>query len=229
MIDIQLLRTDLEDVANRLKLRGYDLDTAKYKELEAARKDNQSTTEYLQSQRNAKSKEIGKAKAAGDQKLVDQVMAEVADFGEKLKQSEVALAAVQKELREFLGVIPNLLHESVPVGTTPEDNKVERNFGTPRKFEFPVRDHVDVGEGLGMLDFQTAAKLEGDNTEKSVCAPLYCATDCQPTTAPPPGDGPTRRSCRSSMPCSTFPCASVKLKLPTNPPTAALCASVKLH
>jgi seryl-tRNA synthetase len=161
MIDIQLLRTDPEGVAKRLEKRGYALDTAAFKELEAARKENQSATERLQSQRNAKSKEIGKAKAAGDQKLVDALMAEVAEFGDGLKRMEVELAAIQKKLQDFLGVIPNLPHESVPFGTTPEDNKVERNVGTLRKFDFRAKDHVDVGEGLGMLDFQIAAKLAG--------------------------------------------------------------------
>ena len=162
MLDIQLLRSDLEGVASRLKrTRGFELDTSKFRELEEQRKREQTSMEYLQSQRNAKSKEIGQAKARGDEKLVKEIMREVADFGDKLKAMEVKVNALQEELRQFLEVIPNLPHESVPVGASAEDNVEQRRWGAPRAFDFPVKDHVDVGAGLGMLDFETAAKLAG--------------------------------------------------------------------
>ena len=156
MLDPQLLRTDLEGVARRLKARGYDLDTLTFKELEAARKDNQSTTEYLQSQRNAKSKEIGHAKAKGDETLVAEIMAEVQAFGGQLKQREAELTEIQRKLQDFLLLVPNIPHESVPAGNSPEDNVVVRREGTPRSFDFTVRDHVDIGAALGILDFEVA-------------------------------------------------------------------------
>jgi len=162
MLDIQLLRSDLDGVASRLKrTRGFELDTSRFRELEEQRKREQTSMEYLQSQRNAKSKEIGQAKARGDEKLVKEIMGEVADFGDKLKVMEVKVSALQDELRQFLEVIPNLPHESVPRGTSAEDNVEQRRWGTARTFAFPVKDHVDVGAALGMLDFETAAKLAG--------------------------------------------------------------------
>ena len=162
MLDIQLLRSDLEGVAARLKnTRGFELDTARFRELEEQRKREQTSMEYLQSQRNAKSKEIGQAKARGDEKLVKEIMQEVADFGDRLKVMEEKVGTLQDELRRFLEVIPNLPHESVPRGASAEDNVEQRRWGTPRAFDFPVKDHVDVGAALGMLDFETAAKLAG--------------------------------------------------------------------
>jgi seryl-tRNA synthetase len=161
MLDPQLLRTDLEGAATRLKARGYDLDTLTFKELEAARKDNQSTTEYLQSQRNAKSKEIGHAKAKGDEKLIAEIMTEVQGFGGQLKQREAELAEIQRKLQDFLLLVPNIPHESVPTGTSPEHNVEIRRVGAPRSFDFTVRDHVDVGAALGLLDFEVAVKISG--------------------------------------------------------------------
>jgi seryl-tRNA synthetase len=161
MIDVQLLRSDLEGVAQRLKARGYVFDTATFKELEEQRKRIQTGTEQLQSQRNALSKQIGNAKANKDEKLVAKVMAEVAEFGDKLKAMEVENEAIQKRLHDFVALIPNLLHESVPPGSRPEDAVEQRKRGEPRKFDFKAKDHVDVGAGLGLLDFETAAKLSG--------------------------------------------------------------------
>ncbi|OGA18932.1 MAG: serine--tRNA ligase [Betaproteobacteria bacterium RIFCSPLOWO2_02_FULL_63_19] len=161
MLDPQLLRADLDAVSNKLGTRGYELDTATFKKLEARRKDNQSTTEYLQSQRNAKSKEIGTAKARGDQKLVEEIMAQVQEFGGQLKQREAELGAIQARLRDFLLLVPNVPHESVPIGKSPEDNVEVRRVGEPRSFAFPVKDHVDVGAALGMLDFEAAVKISG--------------------------------------------------------------------
>ena len=161
MIDVQIIRNDLNAVAKKLATRGYDLDTAQFKELEAKRKDIQGTTEYYQSQRNALSKQIGQAKAKGDQKLVDEIMAEVAEFGNKLKKMESELKKVQEDLQDFLSVVPNIPHESVPVGKSPADNPERRRQRTPRKFDFPVKDHVEVGEGLAGLDFAAGTKIAG--------------------------------------------------------------------
>ncbi|MEK6245741.1 MAG: serine--tRNA ligase [Pseudomonadota bacterium] len=161
MIDIQLLRNDIDAAAKRLATRGYELDTPGFRELEDQRKTIQTSTEYYQSQRNALSKQIGQAKAQKDQKLVDQIMAEVAEFGDKLTQMELENEAVQAKQREFVSLIPNIPHQSVPVGRNPEDCRLERSWSEPRQFGFPVKDHVDIGAGLGMLDFETAAKIAG--------------------------------------------------------------------
>ena len=161
MLDPQLLRGDLEGVSNKLRKRGYELDTTTLKELEALRKENQRTTEYLQSQRNLNSKEIGKAKAKGNEKLAAEIMSEVAGYGDKLKEREVELAAIQLKLHDFQLLIPNVPHESVPVGKSPEENVEVRRVGAPRSFDFTVRDHVDVGAALGMLDFEAARKITG--------------------------------------------------------------------
>jgi seryl-tRNA synthetase len=161
MIDIQLLRNDIDAVAKRLAARGYELDAAGFRGLEEQRKAIQTSTEYLQSQRNALSKQIGQAKAKKDQKLIDQLMTEVAEFGDKLKNMEGENEAVQSKLRDFVSLIPNLLHESVPVGTNPEDAVEQRRWGEPKKFDFAAKDHVDVGAGLGGMDFDAGAKLAG--------------------------------------------------------------------
>jgi len=161
MIDIQLLRHDVDAVAKRLAARGFTLDVAGFTALEDARRKIQVATEGLQSERNAKSKLIGQAKAAKDQKRVDEIMAEVAGYGDRLKQMEAENDAVQEKLRAFVSVIPNLLHESVPVGSSAEQNAEVRRCGEPRKFDFKPRDHVDLGAHLGGLDFDTGAKLAG--------------------------------------------------------------------
>ena len=162
MLDIQTLRNDLDYVAKRLTTRGeYELDVAQFKELEAERKEVQSKKEYYQSQRNLKSKEIGQAKAKGDEKLVAEIMAEVGESGDELKRLEANDAIVQVKLRDFLLLIPNVPHASVPVGKSDADNIEVRKVGTPKKFDFEIMDHVSIGEGLGGLDFDTAAKISG--------------------------------------------------------------------
>ena len=161
MIDIQLLRNDIDAVAQRLATRGYELDAPGFRELEEQRKTIQTSTEYYQSQRNALSKKIGHAKVQNDQKLIEQLMAEVAEFGGKLKQMEVENDALQARLREFVSLIPNLPHASVPAGGSAEQNVEQRRWGEPRKFDFQPKDHVDIGAGLDGMDFDAGAKLAG--------------------------------------------------------------------
>jgi seryl-tRNA synthetase len=148
-------------VAKRLAPRGFVLSIEDFRRLEELRKKIQTDTEHFQSQRNALSKQIGQAKAKRDEKSVEELMAQVADFGERLKEMEVENEAVQAKLREFVSLIPNIPHESVPVGSTADQNREERRVGTPRKFDFAPKDHVDVGERLHGLDFATGVKLAG--------------------------------------------------------------------
>ena len=159
MLDIQLLRSDLENVANRLAGRGFALDTAHFQELEQDRKLTQTRTQELQAKRNATSKQIGQAKAKGED--VSAIMAEVANLGEELKAAEEKLGYIQIRMQDLLSGIPNLPHENVPVGKSEAENVEVRRIGTPRSFDFPVKDHVDVGEGLKQLDFATAGKISG--------------------------------------------------------------------
>ncbi|MCR2747000.1 serine--tRNA ligase [Limnobacter parvus] len=158
MLDIQLLRKDLNNVADRLAQRGYSLDIEQFNQLEGKRKQLQTSTEELQAKRNSLSKQIGQLKAKGED--VSTVMAEVAGLGDELKRNEADLTALQEEVNAFLLNIPNLPHESVPQGKSEEENVELRRWGTPAKFDFEVKDHVDVGTNLG-LDFETAANLSG--------------------------------------------------------------------
>ena len=159
MLDIQLLRNDLPGVAARLANRGTTLDTAAFERLEARRKTVQTQTQELQAKRNQLSKQVGQAKAKGED--ASALMAEVTAQADKLKALEQDLAQAQTELDEFLAVIPNLPHASVPIGKSPDDNVEIRRVGTPRTFDFAAKDHVDLGAGLGQIDFDTAAKLAG--------------------------------------------------------------------
>ncbi|MFQ5937659.1 MAG: serine--tRNA ligase [Acidiferrobacterales bacterium] len=159
MIDIKLIRTDLDGTATRLAKRGYTLDRGKLSELENRRKAAQVHTQELQSRRNASAKEIGKAKAAGEDPAP--LLAAVASLGDKLKAAQSELDEVQRQLGEMLWDIPNLPHESVPQGPDERDNVEVRRWGEMPKFDFEPKDHVDLGVALGMLDFETAAKLSG--------------------------------------------------------------------
>jgi seryl-tRNA synthetase len=158
MIDLQLLRKDTDTVAARLATRGFYLDVPHFKAFESARRDIQSGTEDLQAKRNALSKQIGVLKQQGQDASL--LMAEVAQIAVQLEASQVALADVQESLARFVETIPNLPHASTPVGDNEDGNVEVRRVGTPREFDFDVRDHVDVGAGLG-LDFDTASKLTG--------------------------------------------------------------------
>ncbi len=158
MIDIQLLRKDIDTAAARLAARKFKLDVAAFNALEAERKQIQSRTEELQGKRNTLSKQIGMLKGKGED--ASAVMTEVSGIGEELKASEVRLEAVQAKMSEFMLTIPNLPHESVPVGQDETGNVEVRKVGTPRTFDFEIKDHVDVGAALG-LDFDVATKLTG--------------------------------------------------------------------
>ncbi|MDD5180448.1 MAG: serine--tRNA ligase, partial [Gallionellaceae bacterium] len=159
MLDIHTLRTDLANAAARLAMRGFVLDAARFEQLEAERKTIQTRTQELQARRNATSRQIGQAKAKGED--VSAIMAEVAGLGDELKQLEAQLEEVQGKLKEFLEVIPNMPHADVPVGKSETDNLEVRRVGSIPKFNFEVKDHVSIGEGLGGLDFDTAAKISG--------------------------------------------------------------------
>lgn len=158
MIDIQLLRKDIDNVAARLATRKFKLDVARFNALEAERKQIQIRTEELQSQRNSLSKQIGMLKGKGED--ASAVMAQVGAIGDELKASEVRLGEVQIQMNEFLLAIPNLPDESVPVGSDETANVEVRKVGTPPVFDFEIKDHVDIGAGLG-LDFDMAVKLTG--------------------------------------------------------------------
>ncbi|MBE2262697.1 MAG: serine--tRNA ligase [Burkholderiaceae bacterium] len=161
MLDILLLRKDLDSVVARLETRKKPqafLDVEAFRALETERKTLQTRTEELQSQRNALSKQIGQLKAKGES--ADAVMAQVASLKTELETSAARLEVIQAELQALLLAVPNLPHESVPVGADEHGNVELRRWGEPRAFDFPVRDHVDIGEKLG-LDFDTGVKLSG--------------------------------------------------------------------
>lgn len=158
MLDIQLFRKDIDAVAQRLATRGYQLDVAAFQALEAERKQLQTQTEDLQARRNALSKQIGMLKGKGEDASAP--MAEVAGIGDTLKASAERLAQIQSQLADAMMSIPNLPHDSVPVGKDETQNVEVRRVGTPRTFDFEVKDHVDVGARLG-LDFETASKVTG--------------------------------------------------------------------
>ena len=159
MLDPRLLRTELDAIATQLARRGYALDTTALRALEERRKAIQVQTQELQAERNTRSKGIGKAKAAGED--IAPLLAEVEGLGDQLKAAEEQLAALQDELNAVLLDIPNLPHESVPEGRGEEDNPEIRRWGEPPSFDFEPKDHVDLGEALGLLDFEMAAKLTG--------------------------------------------------------------------
>ncbi|MEI7430905.1 MAG: serine--tRNA ligase [Betaproteobacteria bacterium] len=159
MLDIQLLRNSIDNVSERLATRGYTLDIAAFQKLEAERKTLQTRTQELQASRNSLSKQIGMLKGKGED--ASAVLSEVAALKEELDTNEVRLSELLKEFDAFVAAIPNLPQDSVPIGKSEADNVEVHRWGTPRKFDFAVKDHVDLGEGLGQLDFATAAKIAG--------------------------------------------------------------------
>jgi len=159
MLDIHLLRSDLVGAAQRLADRGYTLDITRFQQIEGERKNIQSATQELQARRNALSKQVGQAKAKGED--ASELIAEVNAQAEQLKALEHGLGTLQQQLHEFLLEMPNVAHASVPAGKSADDNAEVRRHGTPRVFDFTARDHVDIGAGLNMLDFDAAAKIAG--------------------------------------------------------------------
>ncbi len=159
MLDPRLLRNDLDNTTRLLARRGYTLDTSRFLALEEKRKALQVRTQELQAARNTRSKSIGRAKAAGED--IAPLRKEVEGLGDQLKAADEQLGRIQDELNDILMDIPNVPHDSVPDGRDEEDNTEMRRWGEPRTFDFAVKDHVDLGEALGQLDFETAAKLSG--------------------------------------------------------------------
>jgi seryl-tRNA synthetase len=157
MLDQHLLRNNLEDVRQALAIRGFELDVAALDALETQRKHLQVETQTLQAERNSRSKNIGIEKAAG--KDIQPLLDEVATLGDKLKANEQALEQVQLQLEHILQHVPNIPHASVPPGKSEENNQEIRRWGTPRVFDFEPKDHVDLGEQLGLLDFETATSI----------------------------------------------------------------------
>ena len=159
MLDPRALRSDLDAVAKNLARRGYVLDCAVYSRLEDERKALQVEVEELRHQRNERSKKIGQAKAAGQD--IEPLKVEVGKLSAALADSESRLHALHEELDAFVTDIPNLLHESVPSGFDEASNTVLRSWGETPVFDFEPKDHVELGEALGLIDFEAAAKLAG--------------------------------------------------------------------
>lgn len=159
MIDPKLLRTELDTVAEKLAKRGYTLDTAFWQQVETERKAIQVKTEALQAKKNAGAKQVGLMKRNGEN--TDALMAEMATISSDMKQAEDELKALQDKIQAAALTIPNLPDESVPDGEDENDNVEVRKWGEPRQFDFDIKDHSDLGEALGQLDFEMAAKLTG--------------------------------------------------------------------
>lgn len=168
MLDPQLLRNHLNDITEKLARRGYVVDQARLVELETARKQCQVETQQLQSERNRCSKAIGKAKATGEE--VTALLESVSQLGEQLKVREVELEKIQAQLDDILMGIPNIPHESVPIGCSEADNVEVRRWNEPPNFDFSPKDHVDLGTHLGLLDFETAAKITGSRFSLMRCS-----------------------------------------------------------
>jgi seryl-tRNA synthetase len=157
MLDPKLLRSDLEAVAAKLRTRGYELDIETIQKLEAKRKELQVNAQELQAERNAKSKGIGKAKAQGED--IAPLLAEVENLKGQLEAAETASDAVQAEIEEIYAGIPNIPHDSVPVGQSGDDNVEVHKWGEPKAYDFEVKDHVDLAELRGWFDNEAAVKI----------------------------------------------------------------------
>ena len=159
MLDPKLLRNDPERVAGKLLIKGYVFDVAKFKAMEERRKALQIDTQELQSIRNQKSKQIGQAKAQGQE--IESLKAEMDRLAQDLKDKQQQFDGLQEELNNWLAEMPNIPHESVPAGDSEAQNTVIHTWGEPKSFAFEVKDHVDLGEHLQLLDFESAAKITG--------------------------------------------------------------------
>ena len=159
MLDVQLIRNDLDAVAARLATRGVTIDIAVFRAIEEKRRAAQTRTEEVQAKLNVLSKQIGQFKGKGVD--ASELMLEANALSEVRTEFLTQLDSIQRERSELLQNIPNLPHASVPVGKSAEENVEVRRIGEPRKFDFPVKDHVDIGAGLGLLDFDAAVKISG--------------------------------------------------------------------
>ena len=213
MLDSKLVRSQLHDVAQRLASRGFQLDVARFEALETQRKAVQTRTEQLQAERNSRSKSIGQAKQRGED--IAPLLAEVDQMGSDLEQGKRDLDSIQTELDNLLLNIPNLPHESVPVGADEEGNVEVSRWGTPRSFDFPIQDHVALGEQHGWLDFETAAKLSG--ARFALLQSLLCHAAAEP------GGGVT--ACATSDACARARCPATSARRSTVIPSGASAAS----
>ena len=159
MLDPKLIRTDIDKVAQQLARRGFTLDVSAISTLEEERKSVQVETQNLQNEKNQNAKAIGKAKANGED--IQPLLDAVANLGDQLKAKELQLDEIQSKLNNVLLGIPNILHEDVPDGNDENDNVEVRRWGEPKQYDFEVKDHVDLGEGLDLLSFDTASKIAG--------------------------------------------------------------------
>ncbi len=159
MLDSKLLRSDLESVVEKLKVKNFVFDVDAFRKLEEQRKALQVSTQELQSERNTRSRAIGAAKTSGED--IQPLLDEVASLGDKLKQAESELGDLQVKLDELLQGVPNVPHDSVPAGDSEDDNIEVLHWGEPPQFDFKARDHIDLGEALGGIDFERAARLSG--------------------------------------------------------------------
>ena len=159
MLDVQLLRKDVDNITQRLRTRGFEFDVDRYQSLETERKSLQVATQELRNERNTKSKAIGQAKAQGGD--VDALVQQVNELGVVLKSKEQQLNTVQAKLQDLIAGVPNLPHYSVPIGNDEAENEEIRRWGDKPSFDFEIKDHVDLGDGLGGLDFDAAAKVTG--------------------------------------------------------------------
>ena len=158
MLDSKLLRSDLDTVVDKLKVKNFNLDVTAFNQLEDRRKSLQVSTEDLQSERNNRSKAIGKAKAKGED--IQPLLDEVTELGDQLKQAERELNVLQDELDSLLMGIPNIPDESVPPGSDEDDNIEVLHWGEKPEFDFEPRDHIDLGLALGGIDFERAANAQ---------------------------------------------------------------------
>ena len=159
MLDPKILRSDLDTVVEKLRIKHYELDVSSFSELEERRKSLQIDTQNLQSERNSRSKAIGEAKSKGED--IQPLLDEVAQLGNNLKSAEAELGELQDRLDDLLMGMPNLPHDSVPAGDSEDDNEEVLRWGEPPRFDFEPRDHIDLGQALGGMDFERAAKLSG--------------------------------------------------------------------
>lgn len=159
MIDPKLLRNSASEVAANLARRGFVFDTENYRLLEERRKALQVEAETLRSERNRNAKSIGQAKARGEN--IEPLLASVADLGDRLAASEAALQEVQEALQDIELGLPNLLSDDVPTGSSDSDNTEVRRWGEPKKLDFEPREHIELGERMGLLDFESASRMSG--------------------------------------------------------------------